>query len=156
MNGKPGCSDYINSKKRLKVFAKELSKRQTKSEVQMGILLKNNFSEFNFRVQYPILGYIPDFYCKELALAIEVDGSIHTLREIKRKDEYKDRKFYRNKITLLRFTNYEVLNDRGMIIQIISSAISAKNRKEELKAIKLSKEIERIEMTMEWRRNHEI
>ncbi len=32
---------------------------------------------FRFSRQIPIGNYIVDFYCKELQLAIEVDGSIH-------------------------------------------------------------------------------
>ena len=34
-----------------------------------------------FRRQHPVLGYIIDFYCHELRLAIEVDGDSHVGRE---------------------------------------------------------------------------
>jgi very-short-patch-repair endonuclease len=32
---------------------------------------------FKFRRQHPINGFIVDFYCAELRLVLELDGSIH-------------------------------------------------------------------------------
>lgn len=37
----------------------------------------NNFLGLGFRRQHVIDGYIVDFYCHKLKLAIEIDGSVH-------------------------------------------------------------------------------
>ena len=43
-------------------------------------ILKNNRTGFKFLRQKPINKFILDFYCKELLLAIEVDGKYHDKR----------------------------------------------------------------------------
>jgi very-short-patch-repair endonuclease len=40
-----------------------------------------------FRRQHPIEFYIADFYCHNLRLVVEVDGEIHTEKEIQSQDE---------------------------------------------------------------------
>ncbi|MBO9682401.1 MAG: DUF559 domain-containing protein [Flavisolibacter sp.] len=42
---------------------------------------------FKFRRQHPFSIYILDFYCHQLKLVIEVDGSIHNVAEVKQNDE---------------------------------------------------------------------
>ncbi len=37
----------------------------------------NNFLDLSFRRQHIVDGYIVDFYCHKLKLAIEIDGSVH-------------------------------------------------------------------------------
>ena len=51
------------------------------------ILRKFRHSELPFRRQHPIEFYIADFYCHKLRLVIEVDGEIHTEKEIQKLDE---------------------------------------------------------------------
>ena len=51
------------------------------------ILRKFRHSGFPFRQQHPIEFYIVDFYCHKLRLVIEVDGGIHTEKEIQKLDE---------------------------------------------------------------------
>jgi len=53
----------------------------TLSEVLLWKELKNkNIQGFDFDRQRPIGNYIVDFYCKELSLAIEIDGDTHIYR----------------------------------------------------------------------------
>lgn len=62
----------------LKQRAKELRANMTLSEVLLWNHLKNRqIHGFDFDRQRPIDQYIADFYCKDLILAIEVDGSSH-------------------------------------------------------------------------------
>ena len=63
---------------KLKKYARKLRKNSTFTE----ILLWNNLKRgqvkgFDFDRQRPIDNYIVDFYCKDLKLAIEVDGESH-------------------------------------------------------------------------------
>jgi very-short-patch-repair endonuclease len=51
------------------------------------ILRSRKLSGFKFRRQYPIGGYIVDFYCLRKRLAIELDGGQHADEENLKYDE---------------------------------------------------------------------
>jgi very-short-patch-repair endonuclease len=58
--------------------ARELRKQMTPAEKRLWDFLKQkSLSRFKFRRQHPIKKFIVDFYCHELKLVIELDGSIH-------------------------------------------------------------------------------
>jgi len=60
-------------------IAREFRKQPTKSEKLMWQVLRNRrFRNLKFRRQHLIEGYLLDFYCHELRLAIEIDGPIHS------------------------------------------------------------------------------
>lgn len=62
----------------LKGYAKKLRQNMTRSEILLWNQLKQKkMCGMDFDRQRPILNYIVDFYCKDLMLAIEVDGSSH-------------------------------------------------------------------------------
>jgi cyclase len=61
--------------------AEELRKNMTHAELLMWGILKGNQLGVKFRRQHPVSFYIVDFYCHELKLVIEVDGSIHDVDE---------------------------------------------------------------------------
>jgi very-short-patch-repair endonuclease len=72
----------------LKALAKKLRQNMTLSEV----LLWNELSGkkmhgFDFDRQRPIDIFIVDFYCKELNLAIEIDGDSHDIQIRRRCDK---------------------------------------------------------------------
>jgi len=50
------------------------------------------FSGAKFRRQYPVTGYILDFYCPDCKLAIELDGNEHALPERMAYDKKRDDK----------------------------------------------------------------
>ena len=55
----------------------------TIAEVMLWNSIKNKaLLGFDFDRQRPIDNYIIDFYCKELKLAIEIDGGSHDFEEI--------------------------------------------------------------------------
>ena len=59
-------------------IAKLLRRRETESErVVWEIIRDRRFHGLKFRRQHIISGFITDFYCAELKLAIEIDGRIH-------------------------------------------------------------------------------
>jgi very-short-patch-repair endonuclease len=43
-----------------------------------------------FRRQVPIAGFVADFYCEELKLVVELDGSIHQDQKQAEKDELRN------------------------------------------------------------------
>ena len=62
---------------KLKELARELRKNSTLSEVLLWIKIKGKAMGVEFHRQVPIDNFIVDFYCHELMLTIEIDGSSH-------------------------------------------------------------------------------
>ena len=87
------------------------------------ILRKFRQSGFPFRRQHPIEFYIADFYCHKLKLVIEVDGEIHTEKEIKNHDEGRTGELERFGIKVLRFTNDQILHDCDLVVEKINATI---------------------------------
>ncbi len=61
----------------LKQFARDLRNNSTLSEVLLWQQIKGKVLGYEFHRQVPIDQFIVDFYCHELMLAIEIDGSSH-------------------------------------------------------------------------------
>jgi len=100
-------------------------KKATRSEdIVWYEILKNKKTGFKFLRQKPIKRFILDFYCKELLLAIEIDGSSH----IKRKNYDKERdKFLRNlNIETLRISVDEIIKDINKIKYEINKFIEVR------------------------------
>ena len=68
------------------------------------------FGGYKFKRQRPILNYIVDFVCLELMLIVEIDGITHMDEDAKRKDEKKDINLAKVGFTILRFSDWEILN----------------------------------------------
>ena len=59
-------------------FSMELRKKSTPPEVIVWERLRDRkFLGLKFRRQQIIMGFVVDFYCAELNLALEIDGKIH-------------------------------------------------------------------------------
>jgi len=71
----------IKNKNQLLVRRRELRREQTTDEKILWEELRNRKQGFKFRRQYSIGGYILDFYCPEIKLAIELDGGHHFEKE---------------------------------------------------------------------------
>ena len=52
-----------------------------------------------------MLEFVVDFYCEQLKLVIEVDGSVHLDPTVQIEDEYKDNSIQAYGMDLIRFTN---------------------------------------------------
>ena len=101
------------------------NKNMTYAEKIMWDELKNKrLLKFRFRRQHPIDIFIVDFYCHELKLVIEIDGEFHNEDEIKEYDDGRAYDIEKFGIKILRFTNYQVLNHRGIVIKEIIETIN--------------------------------
>lgn len=78
---------------------------------------------YDFHRQKPVDNYILDFFCYELMLGIEVDGYSHEFLEVYDKDVIKEAKMNEFGITVLRFTDYQVLKDTENVIRAIEQYI---------------------------------
>lgn len=86
----------------LKVKARRLRNESTFSEILLWLKIKGKKYGYEFHRQVPIDEYIVDFYCHELRLAIEVDGSSHD-----NKYEYDLRRQKRLESLGVRFIRFE-------------------------------------------------
>jgi very-short-patch-repair endonuclease len=66
---------------------------------------------YDFDRQRPIDNFIVDFYCKDLMLAIEIDGSSHDSKEAYIRNVIKQQKLESFDIHFLRFDDREVKKD---------------------------------------------
>ena len=101
-------------------YARDLRKNETSAEELLWRNLRNRkLDGLKFRRQHPLDKFIPDFYCHEKKLAIEVDGSVHDSRDAKESDEGRTYELKELGITVLRFRNEEVLKDMSLVLKKI-------------------------------------
>jgi len=106
----------------LKERARELRKKMTVAEILLWKQLKGKqLCGYDFDRQRPLGRRILDFYCKELKLAVDVNGSVHDFT--RRKDEARQREIEAQGVTLLRFWNYDVKNDIDAVLKKIEEWI---------------------------------
>ncbi len=90
-------------------IAREFRKKLTKSEkIMWGVIRNRKLLGLKFKRQYVIDGYIIDFYCHELRLAIEIDGSVHYQEEQMKYDEERQKIIEQNNIRFIRINNEAV------------------------------------------------
>ena len=62
--------------------ARELRQRETKAEKVLWYNIRDRkINGLKFRRQHALDIFIADFYCHEIKLVVEIDGSIHDLKE---------------------------------------------------------------------------
>ena len=91
-------------------MARDLRNNATHAETILWGYLKTKPLGYKFRRQHPYSIYILDFYCHALNLVIEVDGSIHSLTEVKKNDKIRQGTLEKDGLSILRFENSEILN----------------------------------------------
>jgi very-short-patch-repair endonuclease len=97
-------------------FAALMRRNPTDAEAIMWECLRDKHLGYQFRRQITTYGYIVDFWCAALRIAIEVDGSAHHSEEARARDVERDYILRRNEISVLRFTNEEIFNVLEMVI----------------------------------------
>jgi very-short-patch-repair endonuclease len=108
-------------------LARKNRKNPTPGELRLWQKLRANRSNnIDFVRQKPLLNFIVDFYSKELELAIEVDGGSHENKEVQENDLVKETQLLEYNITILRFTEKEVLLEIEKVLEIIEDFIRYK------------------------------
>ena len=74
---------------------------------------------FQFNRQKPILNYIADFYCKEVGVVVEIDGSSHDTPEAQLKDKERDRQMRVIGLEIIRVSDRDVLRDAVRVAEFI-------------------------------------
>ena len=106
--------------------ANELRRNQTEAERILWQHLRNKQMEgIRFRRQHPMSGYVGDFYAHEVKFVIETDGEYHEDPVQKFYDNDRTENLKLNGLTILRFSNEEVLNNIEEVLSQIRQAILA-------------------------------
>ena len=91
-------------------FARNLRQESTSEENKVWKVLRNGkYLNYKFRRQHEIEGFVVDFYCHELQLAVEIDGKVHERQ--REYDELRQRLIEERGIEYIRVTNEEINSD---------------------------------------------
>ena len=107
----------------LVAYAKELRKNMTLGEIALWREIKSKKLRVRFSRQIPIDQFIVDFYCKDLQLAIEVDGSIHFKEGQAEKDSKRQKRLESLGVTVIRFNDSDVKNNLDWVLSEIRKTI---------------------------------
>jgi very-short-patch-repair endonuclease len=123
-------------------FAKKLRSRMTFSEVKLWQELKHGkMLGYDFDRQRPIGNYIVDFYCKDLQLAIEVDGITHDSEKAVLRDKIRQDELEKFGVSFLRFDAMLVINDVEAALKEMAAWIEAYEEKNDVpEAVKRKRE----------------
>lgn len=99
-------------------FAKTMRTNATDAESLMWQLLRaKHFMNLKFRRQHVIAPYIVDFYCHELGLVIELDGSQHNTDDGRAYDIERTKLLEALGLKVVRYWNRDVLGSTGVILE---------------------------------------
>lgn len=105
---------------KLTALARKLRNESTETEIYLWLKLKGKqMYGYDFHRQKPIDNYILDFFCYDLLLGIEVDGYSHEILKVYNNDRIKEKRMNELGITILRFSDFEVLKDMENVIRAI-------------------------------------
>jgi very-short-patch-repair endonuclease len=106
---------------KLKQYARNLRNNSTLSEVLLWMQIIGKSLGVQFHRQVPIDEFIVDFYCHEIFLAIEVDGSSHDTKydyDMSRQD-----KLEKLGVKFIRFDDLEVKKDMNNVLRALEFKI---------------------------------
>ncbi len=106
--------------------AQELRQNMTLGEVALWNEIKQRKLGFDFDRQRPIDNFIVDFYCKDLMLAIEIDGDSHSSDEAKRYDANRQEILESLGVRFMRFDDMLVRNQVEKVVAEIRQWIDEK------------------------------
>jgi very-short-patch-repair endonuclease len=109
---------------KLKQLASRLRKNMTYSEVRFWMEVRNGrVMGYDFDRQKPIGNYIVDFFCKDLSLAIEIDGITHYDEGSETADGIRQAELENMGVTFLRFSALQVVHDTQNVLRALENWI---------------------------------
>lgn len=134
------CSSELLKYKKMKIpdaikeAARDLRKNMTPAEKKLWEYIRRDISGFRFLRQKPLYVFtedlgqdrfiIPDFYCYEKKLVLEIDGNIHDICDVYNLDREKEKLLSAQGIEVMRITNKEILTDIEKVMQKIITKLS--------------------------------
>ncbi|MCT8091110.1 endonuclease domain-containing protein [Acinetobacter sp. C_4_1] len=99
-------------------FAKPMRHSATDPESLMWQILRaKRFMNLKFRRQHVIKPYIVDFYCHEIGLVIELDGSQHATDDAIDYDSERTKFLETLGLTVVRYWNHDVLRQTDVVLE---------------------------------------
>ncbi len=118
-----GHADWSGIPPFLRGRSRELRKNMTPPERKLWAVLRRDSTGFTFRRQHPIGRYIADFYCREAALVVEVDGAMaHSHPAAIEHDRVRDEFLRSLNLRTLRFPAVEVERNLEGVFTAIQEA----------------------------------
>jgi very-short-patch-repair endonuclease len=115
---------YYGANPGLFAFARQMRINPTEAEKHLwSCICEKKLNGLRFRRQHPIAYFIADFYCHSAKLVIEVDGGIHRQGEQYQYDLNRDRELRELGLTVLRFTNEEVMGEIESVLAKIVQVV---------------------------------
>jgi very-short-patch-repair endonuclease len=109
-----------DASRRLLHFAKQMRREAPDAEKRMwSILRSRKLSGFKFRRQYPVGGYIVDYYCVKERLGIELDGGQHADKENLEYDARRTERLIELGVRVMRFWDHDVLKHTDVVAESI-------------------------------------
>ena len=102
-----------------KTKARQLRREMKDAEIVLWKYLRNRATGHKFRRQHPVGPYVLDFYCYELNLCVELDGSVHNSPMADIHDTIRTEFLNRQGITVLRYSNDAVRKNVGGVLMSI-------------------------------------
>jgi phosphoribosylformimino-5-aminoimidazole carboxamide ribotide isomerase len=103
--------------------AEELRNNPTFSENLLWNYVKENEFGIKFKRQHPASNYVLDFYAHKIRLAIEIDGDIHSMEDVKRNDLERQSRLESFGVQFLRFSTQEVEKELDKVLHKIKLKI---------------------------------
>jgi len=105
-------------------LARRLRTNSTAAEAILWAALRNRkLSGAKFRRQHPLGRYIADFYCHEVLLVIELDGSVHEDVSQAEYDSVRQKEIEERSLKVLRLKNHEVIDNMSVTLGKIVDAL---------------------------------
>ncbi|MFD2568807.1 endonuclease domain-containing protein [Pseudotenacibaculum haliotis] len=111
----------IPYKPELRELARSLRKNSTLSEVILWQNIRKRALGVQFHRQVPMLDYIVDFYCHEIGLAIEIDGSSHDHKFLY--DARRQGRLEKEGVHFIRFTDEEVKKELFSVLLALEEKV---------------------------------
>ena len=114
-------NDIIPYNPKLKQLARQLRKNSTLAEILFWKAVKGKSMGIEFHRQVPVDEYIIDFYCHELKLAVEIDGSIHWEDSAVAKNDLKRQERLESLgVRFIRLNNMDIKNHLTDVLQFLA------------------------------------
>ena len=108
--------------------SRALRRNETDAEKKLWDLLRNRqLLNVKFRRQFSVSQYIIDFYSPQCRLGIEADGGQHYDEDGKQKDEIRTEELSKFGVKILRFSDYEILNNIEGVVEVIQKERKTQN-----------------------------
>ncbi|WP_103666093.1 endonuclease domain-containing protein [Gracilimonas amylolytica] len=109
--------------RKMRALARKLRKNMTLSEVLLLQQIKGRKLGVQFHWQVPMETFVVDFYCHEIMLAIEIDGSSHDNPESAAADKQRQGIIESHGVHFIRITDKDVKRNLDGVLRLLRNEV---------------------------------